>query len=611
MQVLGKLILFIENLQSIHQGLAAEKTMHDWLAFMQIEILDSLFDGSFNSSNNSSNNSKEHEFAINAIKSAIEQINANVNKACYTEKVSLSVAREAINSVLSKPDPLNQFNTGQVTFCSMIPMRSVPFKVVCILGLNDGVFPRTSQPLSVDLMTQDKALETDRSRRNEDRYMFLEAIISARHYLYLSYQGKDLKNNSDREPSLVLREFIDYLKQAFDCNPVYQHPLQPFSHKAFKASEQDSPIWAKRPSFANSWLKVANAKAEYQALGNCEFTIPSTLSVDELVRFFDDPIAAFSNQHLHLSFDRYVNAQSDVEPFSISGLTRYEINKSILESASGSSAHTFEASYEKLMQTGDLPKLTQGQQIDERLNELVNQAMPDYLASIDEGYSLKEFSYQLALDIQSPLANQGQLLRLHSSMPVDANYNSKIFLTRPFKLSMVLEFVLQHAIKRLHISKVAEEVQDKHCELQSEFSYIDIASLRSDYQKFITGQRKTEPKAKIVTLTLNDENFDLDCCQHQLEQTVYAYSQGMRSPSVMHTHYGALINKTLAKAVENEREPKAVFSELAEKVTNLLNDAAEQDNYLSYMFPSGIELDTTDIKNIARVFYDYFPVTFS
>ena len=593
-QVLGKLILFIESLQNIHNGLTLDKSMPEWLEFMQIEILDKLFDDD------------NDQIAVAAIKRAIEQINANVHKALYNEVVSLSVAREAINSVLSKPDPLNQFNTGQVTFCSMIPMRSVPFKVVCILGLNDGVFPRTSQALCVDLMSQDNKLETDRSRRNEDRYMFLEAIISARQYLYLSYQGKSLKNNTDREPSLVLREFMDYLSQAFDCRPVYQHPLQPFSHKAFNASALDSPIWANRPSFASAWLKVANQNAEYEPLDDCEFNLPLRISVEELVRFYDDPLAAFANQHLHLSFEHYVDAQGDVEPFDISGLTRYEINKSILESAVGMEPQSFEESYERLFQTGDLPALTRGQLIDKRLYQIVQQCIPEDITSVNTSYTIKDFKFEINLE-QNKHAREktSHKLIIHAAMPVDEYQNSKVFLTRPYKPSMVLEFVLQHAIKRLQMGK------DCISNVQSDFSYIDIVNLRSEYQKYITGKRKTEPKAKVITVSLNDENFSYDCCYHQIEQTISTYIQGMKAPIVAHTHHGALVNKTLTKAFVAERAQDEVKIELAEKITATLIESTEQNEYLSYMFPSGVALTRREIDQIARVFYDYFPVAFS
>ncbi|MCD0217722.1 exodeoxyribonuclease V subunit gamma, partial [Enterobacter hormaechei subsp. steigerwaltii] len=74
------------------------------------------------------------------------------------------------------------FLRGGITFCSMVPMRSLPFKVICLLGLNDGDFPRNTKAAVFDLIAKHPA-KGDRARRDDDRYLFLEALISAREIL--------------------------------------------------------------------------------------------------------------------------------------------------------------------------------------------------------------------------------------------------------------------------------------------------------------------------------------------------------------------------------------------------------------------------------------------
>lgn len=86
-----------------------------------------------------------------------------------------------------------------------MPMRSIPFKVVCLLGMNDGVYPRQLAPLGFDLMSQ-KPKRGDRSRRDDDRYLFLEALISAQQKLYISYIGRSIQDNSERFPSVLVQE---------------------------------------------------------------------------------------------------------------------------------------------------------------------------------------------------------------------------------------------------------------------------------------------------------------------------------------------------------------------------------------------------------------------
>ncbi|WP_282108714.1 exodeoxyribonuclease V subunit gamma [Streptomyces sp. WAC00276] len=84
-------------------------------------------------------------------------------------------------------------------------MRSIPFKVVCLPGMNDGVYPRQLAPLGFDPMSQ-KPKRGDRSRRDDDRYLFLEALISAQQKLYISHIGRSIQDNSERFPSVLVQE---------------------------------------------------------------------------------------------------------------------------------------------------------------------------------------------------------------------------------------------------------------------------------------------------------------------------------------------------------------------------------------------------------------------
>lgn len=79
-------------------------------------------------------------------------------------------------------------------------MRSLPFKVICLLGLNDGDFPRNTKAAVFDLVAKHPA-KGDRARRDDDRYLFLEALISAREILYLSYIGRDIRKDEELAPS--------------------------------------------------------------------------------------------------------------------------------------------------------------------------------------------------------------------------------------------------------------------------------------------------------------------------------------------------------------------------------------------------------------------------
>src|SRR4029077_8661338 len=96
---------------------------------------------------------------------------------------------------------------------------SIPFRIVCLVGMNDGAFPRSTQHLSFDLMAKAPRLG-DRSAREDDRYLFLETLLSARDRLYLSYVGQSVRDHRAAPPSVLVSELLDYVEQGFGADPV-------------------------------------------------------------------------------------------------------------------------------------------------------------------------------------------------------------------------------------------------------------------------------------------------------------------------------------------------------------------------------------------------------
>ena len=103
--------------------------------------------------------------------------------------------RQQLGAALESGSGASGFLTGAVTFCTMVPMRSLPFRLVCLLGLDDGALPRRTPAAGFDLIAK-RPRRGDRARRLDDRYLFLETLLSARDGLYLSYVGRDPRDNS-------------------------------------------------------------------------------------------------------------------------------------------------------------------------------------------------------------------------------------------------------------------------------------------------------------------------------------------------------------------------------------------------------------------------------
>lgn len=341
--LLGKLMLVIEQLQYFTAQLNSARTPQEWHQFL-LSLIEDMFDTS-------------NDEGFNSVFSAIESFVEYCQHANFSEKIELTILREFLNGHFSQPDPGRQFMVGQVTFCSMLPMRSIPFKIVAVLGLNDGEYPRQRAPMGFDLMSLSQSRIGDRSRRGDDRYLFLEAIISARQALYLSYQGRSIKNNNQRQPSIVLKELMDYLEQAYnwrlladDNSDLRQLAMQPYSEKNYIG---------KYAGFDKKWLALSptqqspkhedrqQASTQQSLMQRNEFEQCDTqesqrliidadecqklsLTLNDLTRFFTHPSRYFAQHKLALYLDNYDEQLADIEPFDSDHLSRYLFKEQVL-----------------------------------------------------------------------------------------------------------------------------------------------------------------------------------------------------------------------------------------------------------------------------------------
>ena len=330
-RILGKLLVLVNRLSAFRAKLNGDKSIEQWEHLLK-EMSQSLF-----------GESSTEQRAQQMIEQTISQLGKQVLTAGYESPISLAIIRESLSDKFSTPDALNQFLTGQVTFSSMVPMRSVPFKMICILGLNDGAFPRIAVPNSIDLIAQSDYVLGDRSRRNEDRYLFLEAMISARDYLYLSYQGQSVKDNQAIEPSLVVQELLLYLDQKFvledpDTNAplvmskhiVQRAPLQPFSTSLFASKATD---FDQIGSFDQGWLALAKSNVLPSKMTAID--VPKDIYLDhkDMSALFINPLKLHVNKQYDVVLDEYINIMDDVEPFSLDGLAKDKLLQQALHTA--------------------------------------------------------------------------------------------------------------------------------------------------------------------------------------------------------------------------------------------------------------------------------------
>ncbi len=322
---LGVLQSFVEALSASRKRLEMPRSLADWRLAID-ELLAVFFVAD-----------EEEEPVVQGVRDRLDALVSLAQMTEFERPMSLDVIRALLDSVFEHTSGAHRFLTGRVTFCNMVPMRSIPFRVVCLVGMNGEDFPRSQRPLSFDLMAQ-APRRGDRSRRRDDRYLFLEALLSARDVLYLSHIGNDVRDNSIKVPSVVVSELLDYLKQAYvladgrelDEHVLLHHPLQPFSRSYFDGSD------GRLVNYIQTWAEAARTEpgSQVPCFADADLEAPDamlkTLDIEELIRFLRNPSLYFLTQRLGLRLPEGDETPQDTEPFDALGLERYRLRQSLL-----------------------------------------------------------------------------------------------------------------------------------------------------------------------------------------------------------------------------------------------------------------------------------------
>lgn len=246
--------------------------------------------------------------------------------------IGFEVIREWFSGAAQEKRSSSGFLRGQLTFCSMLPMRSIPFKVVCLLGLNDGTYPKPDIYDNFDLMGEAGSFRLgDRSARADDRYQFMEAILAARNNLYLSYIGQSAQNNEKIPPSVVITELLETLEEHYGVSDLtVHHPLHSFSTRYFmsdrdvhlKSYDSTSCQVAKLLRAGKTGSPVWWEGSLDEADGEVEF--------DRLLRFFTHPQRFFVRDCLGVRLANIEDLPQERESFCIEGLGKYHIEQALI-----------------------------------------------------------------------------------------------------------------------------------------------------------------------------------------------------------------------------------------------------------------------------------------
>jgi exodeoxyribonuclease V gamma subunit len=325
-QVLGRFVDFALALFERIRDLESPRTAQEWQSAL-LDLLDRFILAD-----------EDTERDAQMLRSVLHDIATDAGLAGFTGQLGIEAVRQWLEEHLQAEGWSQGFLTGGVTFCEMLPMRSIPFRVVALVGMDSTAFPRQGRPPGFDLIAQDPR-PGDRSLRDEDRYLFLEALLSARERLYISYVGQSIQDNSEIPPSPLVNELLDYVEQGFMPAPpaqtiqqqlVVRHRLQAFSQEYFAGGNQLF-------SYSQDNLNALRAREEKNAQQAPFMRFPTadptedwrSLDIRDLRRFFRQPVEFFLHERLGIRLERPSVRAEDCEPFSLDGLNRYAVEQEI------------------------------------------------------------------------------------------------------------------------------------------------------------------------------------------------------------------------------------------------------------------------------------------
>ena len=376
-QALGKLLNFIEALDEIQHVLATNGPIDERMAQLTL-LLAAFYDVD-----------DEERVQLQAIREAISKLKTELIDAGQVTPLNTQVLQNWFSSTLSESRVGQRYLAGSVNFCTLMPMRSIPFKLVCLIGMNDGIYPRVQHPVGFDLVAQFSPRKGDRSRRLDDRYLFLEAILSAREQLYISYIGHSERDNSERIPSMLVSELLEYcqlcylpeafggeqhhepdivaIEKAIHQQLLTEQPLQPFDTRLYQSQEpEQSTRHLPKQSYSAQWCPTAFPGAafnesppfiEHEIRISQALEITDTqLEVSAIIRFFRNPAQYFFNRSLKVDLGLNIQADDNDEPFSLNALERYKLQANLLDNAISQKLDApDEVLLQRLKASGELP----------------------------------------------------------------------------------------------------------------------------------------------------------------------------------------------------------------------------------------------------------------
>jgi exodeoxyribonuclease V gamma subunit len=333
-ELLGRLASFVDSLSALALLTPTSRTVNEWSNVVAPLIRQLLAAGE--------QLQDEDSAEANAVGQALAGLRERtVISGTEALPVPFSIFTQQVVGELSQNSSRGKFLSGSVTMAGMVPMRSIPFKVVAMLGMNRGQFPRHSVRPLFDLMSQSPRRIGDRDSLNGDRYIFLEMLLAARERLIITWSGFDTLDGSVIPPSSLVDQFAAHLDREYrltgDIRKAGEavqinYPLHPFSSRYRLAKESQLRTWNK------SWFESPAARPDRKPMfewavekAPSEIGSDAGKSVDgnEIVALLNDPIGSFLERGCRIRSPRTEEIPADAELFESKGLEDWKLRDAV------------------------------------------------------------------------------------------------------------------------------------------------------------------------------------------------------------------------------------------------------------------------------------------
>jgi len=328
--LVGRLAEFVDRLRRAVDALSGQNTIDAW-ALAIAEAADAL-------TATTERDGWQHAELHRLLDEVVAE--ATAGEAVSQVGIALADVRSLLGSRLQGRPTRANFRTGHLTVCTLVPMRSVPHRVVCLLGLDDGSFPRKAPHDGDDLMVGDPHVG-DRDARSEDRQMLLDALLAARDHLIVTYSGHDERTNLPRPPAVPVSELLDTVDATVAAGAadarghvVVQHPLQPFDPRNFaRGALVRDRTWGFDTVTLGGARAVMGRRSDPPPFLAEPLPPPRAdlVEVENLVHFVQHPVRAFLSERLGISVRDFSDELEDDLPVELDALETWAVGQRLLE----------------------------------------------------------------------------------------------------------------------------------------------------------------------------------------------------------------------------------------------------------------------------------------